>query len=174
MVTALVVFGCLCLLAAGHPFVTYPWSLVVLQALYPVKKTGAQDIPQSDLTCAICVCAYNEERVIATGLQAINDDMRAAVFHRVEAAIVQRRRVEQRVDASGRDLAHRLNALRSIRANSRHLRLFGAEGGDGVDVAHAHRAETDEPATEHEQLGQALGTLAQSLRKISMPISVSG
>jgi cellulose synthase/poly-beta-1,6-N-acetylglucosamine synthase-like glycosyltransferase len=69
VVTALVVFGCLCLLAAGHPFVTYPWSLVVLQALYPVKKTPASAIPQGELTCAICVCAYNEERGIERKVQ---------------------------------------------------------------------------------------------------------
>lgn len=64
MVTALLILGFLCLLAACHPFVTYPWSLIVLQALYPVKRSQLNDIPQADLSCAICVCAYNEERGI--------------------------------------------------------------------------------------------------------------
>jgi cellulose synthase/poly-beta-1,6-N-acetylglucosamine synthase-like glycosyltransferase len=69
VVTALVVFGVLCLLAACHPFVTYPWSLIVLQALYPVKRSQLGDIPETDLSCAICVCAYNEERSIERKVQ---------------------------------------------------------------------------------------------------------
>jgi cellulose synthase/poly-beta-1,6-N-acetylglucosamine synthase-like glycosyltransferase len=64
MVTALLIVGFLCLLAACHPFVTYPWSLIVLQALYPAKPSRLNDKPQADLSCAICVCAYNEERGI--------------------------------------------------------------------------------------------------------------
>ncbi len=64
MSTALFVLGMLCLLAACHPFVTYPWSLIVLQMLRPARrrKGGA---PEARLNCAICVCAYNEERNIA-------------------------------------------------------------------------------------------------------------
>lgn len=69
MVTALLIFGFLCLLVACHPFVTYPWSLIVLQALYPVKRSPLNDIPQTDLSCAICVCAYNEERGIERKVQ---------------------------------------------------------------------------------------------------------
>ena len=64
MSTALFLFGILCLLAACHPFVTYPWSLIVLQVLRPAKRFtgGATDV---HLNCAICVCAYNEEHIIA-------------------------------------------------------------------------------------------------------------
>ena len=69
MVTALLIFGCLCLLAAIHPFVTYPWSLVVLQALRPVKQSRLGEIPETDLSCAICVCAYNEEGGIERKVQ---------------------------------------------------------------------------------------------------------
>lgn len=65
MSTALVIVGILCLLAACHPFVTYPWSLIVLQALRPAKPPHAGGIPDAQLNCAICVCAYNEERAIA-------------------------------------------------------------------------------------------------------------
>src|SRR5271155_2569896 len=64
MVAALLVLGVLCLLAACHPFVTYPWSLIVLQALRPQKRRSAEGVPGTRLNCAICVCAYNEERVI--------------------------------------------------------------------------------------------------------------
>jgi len=65
MATALSILGILCLLAACHPFVTYPWSLIALQALRPAKRSRPDSIPVADLTCAICVCAYNEERGIA-------------------------------------------------------------------------------------------------------------
>jgi len=64
MSTGLFLLGILCLLAACHPFVTYPWSLIVLQVLRPAKRctVGAPDV---HLDCAICVCAYNEEHIIA-------------------------------------------------------------------------------------------------------------
>src|SRR5882672_2774903 len=65
MATALSILGILCLLAACHPFLTYPWSLIALQALRPAKRSRSDSIPVVDLTCAICVCAYNEERGIA-------------------------------------------------------------------------------------------------------------
>jgi cellulose synthase/poly-beta-1,6-N-acetylglucosamine synthase-like glycosyltransferase len=63
MSTALCLVGILCLLVACHPFVTYPWSLIVLQVLRPAKRStvGAPDV---QLNCAICVCAYNEEHNI--------------------------------------------------------------------------------------------------------------
>jgi cellulose synthase/poly-beta-1,6-N-acetylglucosamine synthase-like glycosyltransferase len=64
MSTGLFLLGILCLLAACHPFVTYPWSLIVLQVLRPAKRfTGGA--PDVQLACAICVCAYNEEHIIA-------------------------------------------------------------------------------------------------------------
>lgn len=65
MATALLILGILCLLAACHPFITYPWSLIVLQALRPAKRSRTDGISDADLNCAICVCAYNEERGIA-------------------------------------------------------------------------------------------------------------
>jgi cellulose synthase/poly-beta-1,6-N-acetylglucosamine synthase-like glycosyltransferase len=65
MATALSILGILCLLAACHPFLTYPWSLIALQALRPAKRSRPDCIPVAGLTCAICVCAYNEERGIA-------------------------------------------------------------------------------------------------------------
>ncbi len=64
MSTALLTVGFVCLLAACHPFVTYPWSLIVLQALRPAKRPNAGGICDAQLNCAICVCAYNEERAI--------------------------------------------------------------------------------------------------------------
>lgn len=65
MATTLSILGILCLLAACHPFLTYPWSLIALQALRPAKRSRPDSIPVAGLTCAICVCAYNEERGIA-------------------------------------------------------------------------------------------------------------
>jgi cellulose synthase/poly-beta-1,6-N-acetylglucosamine synthase-like glycosyltransferase len=64
MSTGLLVVGVLCLLAACHPFITYPWSLIVLQVLRPAKRC-AGGMPDARLDCAVCVCAYNEERTIA-------------------------------------------------------------------------------------------------------------
>jgi cellulose synthase/poly-beta-1,6-N-acetylglucosamine synthase-like glycosyltransferase len=69
MVTALIIFGVLCLLAACHPFITYPLSLIALRALHPVKRSPSGAIPPTDLSCAICVCAYNEERGIERKVQ---------------------------------------------------------------------------------------------------------
>jgi cellulose synthase/poly-beta-1,6-N-acetylglucosamine synthase-like glycosyltransferase len=69
MTTALLVFGALCLLAACHPFLTYPCSLIVLRALYPVKRSLNNGISKTELSCAICVCAYNEERGIERKVQ---------------------------------------------------------------------------------------------------------
>jgi cellulose synthase/poly-beta-1,6-N-acetylglucosamine synthase-like glycosyltransferase len=63
--TALLVLGVVCLLAACHPFITYPWSLIVLQALRPVKRSEARAAAGTPPNCALCVCAYNEERGIA-------------------------------------------------------------------------------------------------------------
>ncbi len=64
MSTALFMLGILCLIAALHPFVTYPWSLVLLPVLRPARRLmgGKPDVA---LDCAICVCAYNEEHIIA-------------------------------------------------------------------------------------------------------------
>jgi cellulose synthase/poly-beta-1,6-N-acetylglucosamine synthase-like glycosyltransferase len=61
--TVLTLVGILCLLAACHPFVTYPWSLIVLQAMRPAPP-AATERSESRSSCAVCVCAYNEERVI--------------------------------------------------------------------------------------------------------------
>jgi cellulose synthase/poly-beta-1,6-N-acetylglucosamine synthase-like glycosyltransferase len=69
MVTMLIIFGTLCLLAACHPFITYPWSLIVLQALRPTKRSRSDSIPDAYLDCAVCVCAYNEERAIASKVE---------------------------------------------------------------------------------------------------------
>jgi cellulose synthase/poly-beta-1,6-N-acetylglucosamine synthase-like glycosyltransferase len=65
VVAVLLSLGILCLLAACHPFTTYPWSLIVLQALRPARRSRADGDPDVQLNCAICVCAYNEEHTIA-------------------------------------------------------------------------------------------------------------
>jgi cellulose synthase/poly-beta-1,6-N-acetylglucosamine synthase-like glycosyltransferase len=65
LATLLCILGLMCLLLACHPFITYPWSLIVLQALRPVARSRGEKIPEAQLSCAICVCAYNEERSIA-------------------------------------------------------------------------------------------------------------
>ena len=65
MTVILIVVGVLCLLVALHPFVTYPLSLLGLQAM---RRKGADAQAAQDsavpLSFAVCMCAYNEERVI--------------------------------------------------------------------------------------------------------------
>jgi cellulose synthase/poly-beta-1,6-N-acetylglucosamine synthase-like glycosyltransferase len=65
MATALMLIGVFCLLVASHPFITYPWSLIVLQAVRPTKRPRSGVVLDEQLNCAICVCAYNEESGIA-------------------------------------------------------------------------------------------------------------
>jgi cellulose synthase/poly-beta-1,6-N-acetylglucosamine synthase-like glycosyltransferase len=68
--TLFIVLGFICLIMACHPFTTYPWSLLVLQALRPGKVTAVRERGSAaQLNCAICVCAYNEERVIEHKVQ---------------------------------------------------------------------------------------------------------
>ena len=64
MSAALFLLGILCLIAALHPFVTYPWSLILLSVLRPGRRLRG-GMPDVALDCAICVCAYNEEHIIA-------------------------------------------------------------------------------------------------------------
>jgi cellulose synthase/poly-beta-1,6-N-acetylglucosamine synthase-like glycosyltransferase len=58
--TALCALGILCLLLAVHPFTTYPLSLRILPRR-PLRPAQPGTRP---LRAALCVCAYNEERVI--------------------------------------------------------------------------------------------------------------
>jgi cellulose synthase/poly-beta-1,6-N-acetylglucosamine synthase-like glycosyltransferase len=58
--TALCALGTICLLLAVHPFATYPLSLLILPRR-PLRL-AQRGIPP--LRAALCVCAYNEERVI--------------------------------------------------------------------------------------------------------------
>ena len=75
----LIALAVLCLLLALHPFVTYPLSLMVLRA-FGVHDQHARHVgrstrlPLSDassLRIGVCVCAYNEEKVIAQTLQRL-------------------------------------------------------------------------------------------------------
>ena len=63
---ALVALGLLLLLSAVHPFVTYPWSLSVLARLRPRPLVAQPLAPGAGSwpSVALCVCAFNEERVI--------------------------------------------------------------------------------------------------------------
>lgn len=76
MTTALTIAAACFLLLALHPFVTYPLSLLMLRPLVARSrvlrrsKSGAADDPGAaddngePVSFAICMCAYNEERVI--------------------------------------------------------------------------------------------------------------
>lgn len=62
---SLLIVGALCLVAALHPFSTYPASLWLLRRWVhrPLPKPDTSDAP-SPSDVALCMCAYNEERVI--------------------------------------------------------------------------------------------------------------
>lgn len=64
MSTILILAGLFLLALTVHPFVTYPLSLRLLARLRPrpLARLNAQNTPPG--TAALCVCAYNEERVI--------------------------------------------------------------------------------------------------------------
>jgi cellulose synthase/poly-beta-1,6-N-acetylglucosamine synthase-like glycosyltransferase len=68
MATALFLIAFASFCVALHPFVTYPLSLLALRALNkaPAMRGTARD---SAPTFAICMCAYNEERVIEAKLR---------------------------------------------------------------------------------------------------------
>jgi cellulose synthase/poly-beta-1,6-N-acetylglucosamine synthase-like glycosyltransferase len=55
--------GMLCLLLAIHPFVTYPLSLALMRKLLPPRPLNIGRDPTRQ-SFAVCMCAYNEERVI--------------------------------------------------------------------------------------------------------------
>ncbi len=74
MIALLTGIGVLCLWAAAHPFTTYPLSLLLLRrAVVPEKQITAARPGASELRCAICVCAYNEERVIEAKIRNLLD-----------------------------------------------------------------------------------------------------
>jgi len=70
MVTSLFLLSLLALLLALHPFVSYPLSLRVLNQL---RRSAPQRpvVPPTggDERIALCMCAYNEERVIAAKMR---------------------------------------------------------------------------------------------------------
>jgi cellulose synthase/poly-beta-1,6-N-acetylglucosamine synthase-like glycosyltransferase len=58
----LTVLGTVCLLLAAHPFVTYPLSLLSWRRR--TERAPSAAASSADPSFAICMCAYNEERVI--------------------------------------------------------------------------------------------------------------
>jgi cellulose synthase/poly-beta-1,6-N-acetylglucosamine synthase-like glycosyltransferase len=65
MALVLLIIGALGLLSALHPFTTYPISLWVLRRwrFSPLPRR-ASTAPAAPVQMAICMCAYNEEKVI--------------------------------------------------------------------------------------------------------------
>lgn len=68
MVLTLFIIATACALIAMHPFVTYPLSLWVIRKLRGEHR-GQPAARAQPLTFAICMCAYNEERVIEQKLR---------------------------------------------------------------------------------------------------------
>jgi cellulose synthase/poly-beta-1,6-N-acetylglucosamine synthase-like glycosyltransferase len=72
LVLLLLLTGCLALLLALHPFVTYPLSLLALRRWQrPALQRSRQprsDVAVTPLSLAICTCAYNEAGIIEAKL----------------------------------------------------------------------------------------------------------
>ncbi|MBS0419377.1 MAG: glycosyltransferase [Proteobacteria bacterium] len=90
MILLLTAIGLLSFAVAIHPFTTYPLSLLLLRRVGR-KHPAAQNLdPAEPLRCAICVCAYNEERAIEAkirnllALRARHPDLELLVY--VDAA----------------------------------------------------------------------------------------
>ena len=69
MATLCFIVGVLSFVIACHPFTTYPWSLALLRRLPPKRRRAVSPPTPDSLNCAVCVCAYNEERVIERKVQ---------------------------------------------------------------------------------------------------------
>lgn len=63
MAIAMVALAVGILIVGLHPFLTYPATLWLLALVASRPRSVREDVP-ADVTAAICVCAYNEERVI--------------------------------------------------------------------------------------------------------------
>jgi len=84
MIGLLTLVGLLSLAVAVHPFTTYPLSLLLLRRV--VRRPSQAPASQDTLRCAICVCAYNEERAIESkirnllALRARHPDLELLVY----------------------------------------------------------------------------------------------
>lgn len=68
MVTSLWVAGVLLLLLSAHPFITYPLSLVLIRRFRRPEPLRLDTVPPPE-RFTVCVCAYNEERVIEAKIE---------------------------------------------------------------------------------------------------------
>ena len=68
MAVTLLIIAAACTLIAIHPFVTYPISLWIVRKLFG-RYVGPVASGEPPLSFAICMCAYNEERVIEAKLR---------------------------------------------------------------------------------------------------------
>ncbi len=68
MIWIFVTVATLSLLLALHPFVTYPLSLLALRA-WRGRADEQLHVANRNLNFAVCMCAYNEERVIEQKIQ---------------------------------------------------------------------------------------------------------
>jgi len=69
IVGVLLLFGCIFGLAAIHPYVTYPVTLRLMRQTAPTA--AGQVMAASRRSIAICMCAYNEERVIVAKAESL-------------------------------------------------------------------------------------------------------
>ena len=125
MIVLLTTVGLLSLAVALHPFITYPLSLLLLRR-FGRKHPAAQISESTDpLRCAICVCAYNEERAIEAkirnllALRARHPDLELLVYvdastdRTAEILRAYTDRIEVHFSTERRGKTHGMNLLAS-------------------------------------------------------------
>lgn len=108
--------GALLLLLAAHPFTTYPLSLRLLARLRPRPLVTAAPPPQ---TAALCVCAYNEERVIRAKVE--NMLALRATMPGLDLLVY----VDAATDRTAEILAEYADQIRLVVSPERHGKTYG-------------------------------------------------
>ncbi len=109
MATALIVAGAMLLVLALHPFTTFPLSLALIARRRP-RPVAAGLLPAS---AALCVCAFNEERVIRA--KALDMLALQAAFPALELLIY----VDGGTDRTGAILEEFADRIRVVQAPGR-------------------------------------------------------
>jgi cellulose synthase/poly-beta-1,6-N-acetylglucosamine synthase-like glycosyltransferase len=119
MATVLLILGLTLAALTLHPFVTYPLSLALLARLKPRSVSGGAPSDLAGRKVALCICAYNEARVI-----------RATIDNKLELRrVLPKLEILVYVDASSDNTADILreygDEIRLVVSSERHGKTHG-------------------------------------------------
>jgi cellulose synthase/poly-beta-1,6-N-acetylglucosamine synthase-like glycosyltransferase len=106
-------------LTSTHPFVSYPLSLVVSRVFFKDKRNACINSAASKFRYAICVCAYNEEKVIEAKARNLIDLRQ--IFPELEIYIY----IDDATDQTAQLLEPFSNDLTILNSNKRHGKTYG-------------------------------------------------